>query len=130
MTTILVLILSSFAAVAAALTRFAIKEYTVFKKLKIPSLIFKHGFYTIFIIWLCHLSANYVYSSMLPLIQTDKIEQVNKYVTLVTDKWFVYYLTGWWLFIWFCTVAIDELAKNINKIRNDEQAKITGISNK
>jgi hypothetical protein len=126
----LILILSSFVAVFAWLTRFAIKEYSVFKKLKIPSTIFKTGAEAIFIIWICHIASNYVYLKMLPLVQPDKIEQINKIIILMVNKWFAIYFTVVWLFLWFCAVIIDDIAKNINKIRDEDKTKNIKINNK
>ena len=120
---ILLLTLSTFIAVVAWLTRFAIKEYPVFKRLKIPSAIFKNGAggLAIFILW--NTAAHQIHSKMLPFVPLDKIDEMEKSIVLMADKNTIYFCIGSWVFLWFCAIIIDEFAKSINKARAKEKEK-------
>ena len=119
MESIFVIPISAFIAVTAWLTTFAIKEYQVFKRLKIPSNILKYGSPSIFTLILWNIAANHIYSKMLLYVPPDKISEMNKSIVMMADKETIYFFIGAWLFIWFCCVCIDKLANSINKARNE-----------
>lgn len=126
-TKILIIALSTLIAALAWISRFAINEYPVFKRLKIPSKILQYGFPTVFTFCLWNISANRIYSAMMPFIQQDKIEEMKKTITYMADNNDAYSFTASWLFLWFCAICIDELAKSINKARSAENEKAENI---
>ena len=122
MNEIIVIIISSFIAVIAWLSRFAIKEYPVFKRFKIPSQIFKYGGFYIFVFLIWNISAHNIYSKTFDYIPKDKISKVNESIGfLMADKSTIYFAVCSWLFLWFCLVIIDEIAKSIHKAREQEK---------
>lgn len=121
MDSLLIAILTAFIGCIAWTTRFAINEYPVFKKLKIPSTIFKYGSVTIFIYLIWNISANYVYSRMLPYVNIDKIKEMNSAIYFRADtKSSIIFITSY-VFIWFIAISIDRVAESINKARKEHE---------
>lgn len=117
MDTIPAILLTALLGAIAWTARFAITEYKVFKSLKIPTKIIKEGFYPIAILTFWNVSTNYIYSKMLPFVPVDKISEMNKTIFFRENKFFIFFLLGLWIFIWFIAVSIDKIAESINEAR-------------
>ena len=122
----LTIILTTIAGAYAWLFRFAVKEYGVFKKLKIPFKIFWNGGIGLTFLLIWQIGTYIVYSKALTLIPKDKANEFNetiKNILLIPDKNGPYYLIATWFIIWASVFVIDELAKAINNAREDEKGK-------
>ena len=103
-------------AVVGGLLRFAIKDYLIFKKFRLPSRSFLYGgFYVlIFIVW--NISARNIYNKAIVYIPPSSLVKFNESVSvMVADNFSLYYYPGCWLLIWFTLFSIDMIASFVNK---------------
>jgi hypothetical protein len=110
--------------VMAWVIRFAIKEYPIFKKLKLPSRFFLYGgcYLCIFLIW--NLSAHKVFNKISVFIPAPVLPKARESVSnLMADEFTAYFFIGTFFFTWGLVLAIDKFAKFINDERKNTNTK-------